>query len=170
MRRRPLIVLGSAIVLTAAATFWYVSRPALDPAREQAITTYFEQNHWGGKTGWFCEGQVIEVDQGRDESEVGFLAMCQQYSVTNGELHIDAGDFGPRLATVTSPPRPVEVLRVDAPGDGSRYAPWIEDNFSWYGTKKLHRVERNAARTLDDATAAKARKAYGLPADAPVGR
>lgn len=180
-RRRAFVVLGSAIVLIAAAAVWYVSRSALDPAREQAVrtvvTTYLEQNHWRGSLAggssparWFCEGQVIEADQGSDETAVGFLTACNEFAAVDGELRIASGEVGPRLATVTSPPKPVEVLRVDSPGDGSRYAPWVSANFSWIGTKKLHRLQSSSARDLENATITKARNAFGLPSDAPVHR
>ncbi|GAB2804823.1 hypothetical protein [Lentzea nigeriaca] len=175
-RGRLLVALGAVVVL--AVGYWAVfGRSTVDPARELAlqrsIADHLEQNHWGSRdqrARWFCEVRVIEEDQGRDESEVGFLTMCNQFAAVNGELLNSSGEAGPKLAIVTSPPKPVEVLRVESPGDGSLYARWVEANFSWIGAKKLHRLQASEVRNLENATRDKARAAFGLPADAPVHR
>ncbi|GGU24532.1 hypothetical protein [Lentzea flava] len=178
-RRRLLVVLGSVIVLTAAAVgYWAVFvRSTVDPGRELAlqiaIADHLQQNHWGSgdqRARWFCEVRVIEEDQSSEESEVGFLTMCNQFSAERGELLNSSGEVGPKLAIVTSPPNPVEVLRIESPGDGSAYSPWIKANFSWTGAKKLHRLQASEVRNLENATRDKARAAFGLPPDAPVHR
>jgi hypothetical protein len=173
-RRRLLIALGAVIVL--AAGYWAVFvRSTVDAAREQAlrspIATYLEQNHWGARdhqARWFCEVRVIEEDQGPEQAAVGFLTVCDQFAAVAGELRLTSGEAGPKLAIVTSPPKPVEVLRVESPRDGSAYAPWIKANFSWIGARKLDQLE--TTRDLETATITKARTAFGLPADAPVHR
>ncbi len=71
---------------------------------------------------------------------------------------------------MTSPPKPVDVLRVDTPRDGSPYTSWVDAHFSWIGVRKLHWMQSNSAPDLENATVTKARNAFGLPADAPVHR
>ncbi|MEU0886056.1 hypothetical protein ABZ345_46400 [Lentzea sp. NPDC005914] len=183
-RQRLLVVLGSAIVLTVAVA-WVVFgwSSGMDAAREQAVRTsvdtYYEQHHWHGSledshpnqgVRWFCAGQVIESDANQQETAVGILEMCQEFVAMDGELIVGSGEAAPRLVTVTSPPKPVDVLRVEAPGDGSRYSPWVDANFSWIGVRKLHWLQQNSVPDLENATVVKARTAFGLPADAPVHR
>lgn len=183
-RRRSFVVLGSAIVLAGAVAgvvFGWSS--GMDAAREQAVRTsvdaYLEQHHWHGILAdthpgqgarWFCAGEVVESDANQEETEAGILELCQEFNAVDGELFFGSGESGPLLATVTSPPRPVEVIRVDAPRDGSPYASWVDANFSWIGVRKLHWMQSSSARELEDATITKARNAFGLPADAPVHR
>lgn len=180
-RRRPLVVLAAAIVL-AVVGFWAVSgRSGMDAEREQAARTsiegYLEQHPWGGALAvqrssarWFCASRVIEVDQGDEETEVGLHALCQEFAAEHGELLTSSASSGAHLATVTSPPRPVEVLRVESPPDGAGNAPWIRDHFSWYGVKKVHRAQAESFDELENTNITKARNAFGLPADAPVRR
>jgi hypothetical protein len=185
-RRRSFVVLGSAIVLAGAVAVAGVVlgwSSGMDAAREQtvraSVDAYLEQHHWHGILAgthpgqgvrWFCASQVVESDADQEETAVGILSLCQEFNAVDGELFFGSGEAGPRLATVTSPPRPVEVLHVDAPRDGSPYASWVDANFSWIGVTKLHRMQQSSARELEDATIIKARNAFGLPVDAPVHR
>ncbi|MDT7788846.1 MAG: hypothetical protein QOF58_7265 [Pseudonocardiales bacterium] len=177
---RVLVVLCSAIVLTGAAVVAVFGRsgPGLDPAREQAVRasveSHLEQDHWHGvleaqyvrqRVGWFCAGEVIEADENPDESAVGLQTLCQEFTSVAGELVLGSGESVPRIVTVTSPPKPVEVLRVESAPDGAGNAEWIDDHFSWLGAKKLHRTQY---RDLRDETIAKALSAFGLPAGTPV--
>lgn len=143
-----------------------------------AIETSLEQDHWRGilaadphdkKVRWSCASQVIEMDQDQDELRVGLWTVCQEFTAVGADLVVGSGESLPRLATVTAPPRPLEVLRVDSPGDGSRYPPWVDANFSWLGAKKVYRMA-GSAQDLDTVATAKAKSALGLPADAPVHR
>jgi hypothetical protein len=185
LRPRPLVVLGSAIVLTGAVALghWAVSgrSSGMAAAQEQAVRTsidsYLEQNRWRGilaaqypKQGvrWFCADQVVEMDQDEEELKVGLLVLCREFTAVDGELVIGSGSRGPQLATVTSPPRSLEVLRVESPPDGSGYGSWVSAHFSWAGAKKLDRTQASSSQELEDATNTKARNAFGLPADAPV--
>lgn len=181
VRRRPLVVLAAAIVLAVIGCSAVFGRPGMDAAREQAARTsiegYLEQHPWGGpqvaqptKQGarWLCASKVIEVDQGEEETEVGLHALCQEFATSDGGLSVGSGTSSAHLATVTSPPRSLEVLRVQSPPDGAGNAAWIRAHFSWFGVKKLHRTQAGSFDELENAASAKARTAFGLPADAPV--
>lgn len=177
---RVLVVLCSAIVLTGVLALAVFGRsgPDLAPDREQAVRTaiesHLEQNHWHGvlagqyrdqSVRWICQSEVIEADQGQEETGVGLRTMCLEFTAVAGELLIGSGEVIPRFATVTSPPKPVEVLRVESAGDGAGTEGWVDDHFSWLGVKKLQRTQ---SRDLESNTRAKARTAFGLPADARV--
>jgi predicted membrane-bound spermidine synthase len=180
------LVLGSAIVLTAAAIgYWAVflrlPRADVDAAQEQAMRTsidnYLEQHHWRGlledthrnqKVAWFCADHLIETTQDQDRYRVGLYTVCSEFTVVNGSLVVGSGEGGAKLATVKLLPGSAEVLDVDSPPDGVRYSTWIRDRFSRAGVVEIHHVE--VAGGLSDAANAKARKAFGLPADAPVMR
>jgi hypothetical protein len=187
-RRRPLVVLASAVMLIGAGAvgYWAVFvRPSvvnLDAAQEQAlrasITSYLEQQHWRGiaaaghpdkKVQWVCADQLIELKLDQGDYKVGLRAMCQEFTAVDGELFIGSAESGPKLATVTAPPKPLEVLRVEQPPDGSGYGPWIHANFSRGGAAGIDRMA-GSSRDLDNATITKARSAFGLPSDAPVRR
>jgi hypothetical protein len=187
-RRRPLAVLASALLLIGAGAlgYWAVFvRPSavnLDAAQEQAvrtsITSYLELRHSHGvlsdgrpnqEVRWVCADQLIEVSRDQDNYKVGLRAMCQEFTAVQGELVVGSGESGPKLATVTSSPRAVEVLRVEQPPDGSGYGPWIRANFSRSGAAHIDRMA-GSSRDLETETITKARNAFGLPADAPVRR
>lgn len=182
-RRRLFVVLGSAtvgvVVLCCWALFGWPS--GVDTAQEQAmrasIESHLEKNHWHGVLAadrtrqdvrWFCAGQVIEIEQDGPESKVGIQTMCREFAAAESELVAGSSESVARLAIVTSPPRPAEVLRVESAPDGAGNAEWVRTSFSWMGAKKLRRAQ--ASENLANATAAKARSAFGLPADAPVRR
>jgi hypothetical protein len=176
------LVLGSAIVLTAAAIgYWAVflrlPRADIDAAQEQAmrtsIDTYLEQHHWrGGLAGrhdkvlWSCADRLIETSQDQDRYRVGLYVVCNEFTVERGSLAMGSGEGVPVLAVVRLPQGTTEVLSAESPPDGVKYSTWIRDRFSRAGVAEIHHNE--AAGGLGEASIAKARKAFGLPADAPV--
>jgi hypothetical protein len=179
------LVLGSAIVLTAAAIgYWAVflrlPRADVDAAQEQAMRTsidnYLEQHRWHSslepeyqdrKVAWFCADELIEIGKDEDRYRVGLYASCQQFAAVDGSLDLVSGEWSAKLATVKLLPGSAEVLGVESPPDGEGNAAWIRAHFSRAGAAKLRSLE---GRGLSDAANAKARKAFGLPADAPVMR
>ncbi|RAS70895.1 hypothetical protein C8D87_1011196 [Lentzea atacamensis] len=184
-RRRPYVVIGSAIVLVAAVLLGYVALfgwPAgVDAAQERtmraSIISYLEQRHWRGvlearrskqKVRWICADRLIEVSRDGGNYKVGLHALCQEFTAVDGSLVKGSGESSPKLATVTSPDRPVEVLRVEQPPDGSGYGSWVRSNFSWAGVTKLRRIQRSLPADLEATMFTKARSAFGLSADAPV--
>jgi hypothetical protein len=184
VRQRPFVVLGSTIALMGAVVLGYWAMfgwpSGVDAAQEQAMRTsiksHLEERHWRGalaaehpkqKVQWFCADQLIEISQDQEKYKVGLHTLCQEFTAVDGSLVIGSGEAGPKLATVTSPPRPVEVLRVESPPDGAGYGSWVSVNFSWAGAKKAHRMARSS-QNLQNATIAMAKSSLGLPDDAPV--
>ncbi|MET8764698.1 hypothetical protein [Lentzea sp. NPDC004782] len=177
------LVLGSTILLVAAAIgYWAVfvriPRADIDAAQEQAmrtsIDTYLEQHRWRSslepkyrdrQVAWFCTDELIEISKDEDRYRVGLHASCQEFAAVDGSLDLVSGEWGAKLATVKLLPGSAEVLGVESPPDGEGNAAWIRAHFSWAGVAKVRSLEGTG---LSEAANAKARKAFGLPADAPV--
>lgn len=183
MRRS--VVLGATIAFVGAALFayWAVSgrSPNLTAAQEQAlrasITRHLEQGMWRGalasrpeqRVQWVCAEHVIEVRQDRDEYRVGLLAMCDEFTAADGSLFVGSGTVGPHLAVVRLGSESAEVVRLESAPDGAGHGEWVRANFSRSGTAEVHRRQGRSSE-LWTATLTKARKVFGLPADAPVRR
>jgi hypothetical protein len=143
--------------------------PALVAQVLPVIDGELERGPWPGllssehsEARWFCAEEVIEIRRAGDELAVGVDALCEEYLRDGDELLVGSGEHGPKAVILGAGPDGYRVVRVDVPPDGAGFTPWVQRNFSDAGARELNR------RSLPSDTAAQAREAFGLPADAPV--
>lgn len=188
MSRRTRVVAGVAavaVLVAAVVAAEVVSRNAYLPhvgvaaARRStpAIEAYLPTRAAGawdgplaerhpGQARWFCRADPIESRRSPDgRLWVGVLAQCGEYLRTGDRLTIDAGYASP-LVVLLRPRGSVDVpVKAYHPSDGTRFAWSLRQMFTPAGA---HAALRGAADGDFPDPAPAARRAFGLPARAPV--
>lgn len=121
----------------------------------------------------FCDVRVVEVRTVRTagvtaDFRVGVHATCEEYGVGDGALLSGMGWSSPLSVTVHGEPGSRRIVQTVRPEDGAGYAPSVDRMFSERGVSELGRVEKAKVPGSAERLKARAREAFGLPADAPV--
>lgn len=117
----------------------------------------------------FCEVRVIEARPRGADLRVGVHAACEELGLRNGGLLTGTASWTPLVITLRGPQGARRVVATAHPDDGgASYATGIERMFSKAGAAELRRVEEDDVPDSTKRLQARARKAFGLPADAPV--
>lgn len=169
------VALGLLVGVAVVAWLVIAHRPpSVDPALvakvRPVIDKELERGPWPGllssehpEARWFCTAQVIEIRRTGNELAVGIDAWCDEYMRDGDDLLAGSGEHAPKVVVLVARSDGYRVVRVDVPPDGAGFSPWVQRNFSDAGATELNR-----RRSLSPDTAGQARKAFGLPPDAPV--
>lgn len=174
-------VLVAAVVVVAEVVAGNASGPHVGVAAARrstpAIEAYLPTHAAGtwdgplaqrhpGQARWFCRADPIESRRSSDgRLWVGVLAQCGEYLRTGERLTIDAGYASP-LVVVLRPQGSVDVpIQAYHPSDGGRFAWSLRQMFTPAGARTA--LRGTADGDFPDPAPA-ARRAFGLPAQAPI--
>ncbi|MEV5748333.1 hypothetical protein AB0L00_10980 [Actinoallomurus sp. NPDC052308] len=178
MRRRIMVgaPIGAALVAVAGTAAWWFWPPHVDHslmAEASPIIDRHLENRSAGLPGeisppaessarWFCAERTIETHRRGTEMLVSLITDCREYALHGTELHYDSASQEPLLVTLDRASGRLVVRRVTAALEGAMFDPSLKRMFS----RRAYRTYR-----LDDeppSPDAEARRAFGLPSDAPV--
>ncbi|GII52432.1 hypothetical protein Pth03_08210 [Planotetraspora thailandica] len=114
----------------------------------------------------FCREELIEVRRKDPQLLVGLMAWCEELARSGGTLTLGSGYAVPLLLTMESVGGRYAVRDVEEPLDGEANIPTTRAMFSPEGAPRA--IELASAGSDMKGVRAEARKAFGLPPDAPI--
>ncbi|MBC6457127.1 hypothetical protein [Actinomadura sp. HBU206391] len=183
MRGRVLGAVGAGAVAIATVTIlvWPgPGAPQVEPRLRAELTPVIRQHletrddHGGAlaerpesKSRWFCQVHLIETRRGGPELLAGIAAHCSEYARRGSALLQGTGFSVPALITLRSRDGSYEVTEMRE-GGKLNGDPDYRRTFTKVGKAEFLRIEQHGYPETAERPLDRARRAYGLPPNAPV--
>ncbi|KAB2344380.1 hypothetical protein [Actinomadura rudentiformis] len=116
------------------------------------------------KSRWLCDLELIETERRGPDLLAGVYASCGEFAKTGASLVTGTGFLSPMRVTVRSG----AVTSVERPLDGAGFQPTVSRMFTEAGERKVFDLIDSGGPFERDRLPERARRAFGLPADAPI--
>ncbi|MFG2000738.1 hypothetical protein ACGFNU_16500 [Spirillospora sp. NPDC048911] len=116
------------------------------------------------KSRWFCDLELIEIEQRGPDLLAGVYTSCQEYARKGTSLLAGTGFLSPMRITVRSG----GVTAIEQPLDGAGFRPTMSRMFSAAGERRVFDLIDSGSPFGSDHLPTRARRAFVLPGNAPI--
>lgn len=183
--RRKVTWIGAVLVLALGVGMWweFAVTPHVDAALERSVlpvvhdylmnapfvsggpgTGMLQQSYPDLDPRWFGSERVIESRMVETRLRLGLVVYHAEFGHRGGTLVEGTGSLIPVVVTLSEVSGRYTVRTAEPAPDSPYFGPWVKRNFSPAGA---HRVIDDGTSDLSS-PAEQARRAFGLPADAPI--